>query len=314
LLLSFGNEDVIKTLGLLWNFTTDKLMVCVQINQDNTPTKRSVLRATASIYDPLGLLSPVIIQCKIFMHQLWQIRVNWNDPVTSELKEHWQRLQLKLPIVNCIQIDRLVISEEKLQRLEIRGFSDSSEVAYGACIHLQSIDVQGKITTRLLCSKSRVALLKRLSLPRVELCVAMLLADMYQASTRALQRSFNWVRFWKDSMVVLASLKSPEARWKTFVANRVNHIHETTNVEDWNHISSKEKPEDLVSRGVDANVLRDLSLRCNGPNWLQLEETFWPKCEDIADISEEKKTVNHTPIVSLLTQTSQEEVFTKFSL
>ena len=144
LLLSFRNEDVIKTLGLLWNFTKDKLMFCAQVNQDNTPTKRSVLRAIASIYDQLELLSPVIIQCKIFMQQLWQIRVNWDGPLTSELKEHWQRLQHKLPIVNCIQIDRLVISEERLERLEIHGFSDASEVAYGACTYLRSLDVQGK--------------------------------------------------------------------------------------------------------------------------------------------------------------------------
>ena len=61
-------------------------------------------------------------------------------------------------------------------------------------------------------------------------------------------------------------------------------------VEDWNHISSKENPADLVSPGVDANVLRNLSFWWTGPNWLQLEETSWPKCEDMADISEEKKT------------------------
>ena len=104
-------------------------------------------------------------------------------------------------------------------------------------------------------------------------------------------------------MVVLCWLKSRAARWKTFVANRVNLIQGTANVEEWNHISSKENPADLVSRGVDANVLRDLSLWWNGPNWLQLEETSWPKCEDIADISKEKEAVNHAPIVGLLTQT-----------
>jgi hypothetical protein len=85
----------------------------------------------------------------------------------------------------------LVISKENLERLEIYGFSDAREVAYGACIYLRSIDVQGKITTRLLCSKSRVAPLKKLPLPRLELCAAMLLANMYHASTRALKRSFN---------------------------------------------------------------------------------------------------------------------------
>jgi hypothetical protein len=70
------------------------------------------------------------------MQQLWQTTVNWVDPLTTELKEHRQRLQHKLPIANSIQIDRLVISEERLERLEIHGFSDASEVAYGACIHL----------------------------------------------------------------------------------------------------------------------------------------------------------------------------------
>jgi len=185
LLLNFGNEDVIKALGLLWNSTTDKLIFCVQINQDTTPTKRSVLRTIALIYDPLGLLSPVIMQCKIFMQQLWHIKINCDDQLVTELKEHWQSLQRNLPIVNGIQIDRLVISKGKLRRIELHGFCDASEVAYGACVKLRSIDVQGNITIRLLCSKSRVAPLKRLTLPRLELCTAMLLADVYQASSRA---------------------------------------------------------------------------------------------------------------------------------
>jgi len=206
-----------------------------------------------------------------------------------------------------------VISKEKLRRIELHGFSDASAVAYGACMYLRSIDVQGNITTRLLCSKLRVAPLKRLSLPRLELCAAMLLADMYQASSRALKMSFNKTRFWTDSMIVLAWLKSPAARWKTFVANRVNHIQETTSVEDWSHISSKENLADLVSRGVDANVLKNLSLWWRGPDWLQQVEASWPKCEEIADINEEKKNVSPTPVVSLLTHLSQEEVFTKFS-
>jgi hypothetical protein len=121
-LLSFGNEDVTKAVRLLWNSTADKLMFCVRINQDNTPTKRSVLRAITSIYDPLGLLSSVIIQCKIFMQQLWQTTVNWDDPLTTELKEHWQTLQHKLPVVNSIQMDRLVISEEKLEDFRFMDF------------------------------------------------------------------------------------------------------------------------------------------------------------------------------------------------
>jgi hypothetical protein len=84
-LLSFGNEDAIKTLGLLWNSTTDKLIFCAQIKQDNTPIKRSVLRAIASIYDQKGLLNPVIIQCKTFMQQIWQMKVHW-DPACRRVE------------------------------------------------------------------------------------------------------------------------------------------------------------------------------------------------------------------------------------
>jgi hypothetical protein len=313
MLLSFGNEDLIKALGLLWNPTTDKLIFYVQHNQDATPTKRSVLRSIASIYDPLGLLSPVVIQCKIFMQQLWQLKVNWDDPLAAELKDHWQGIQRKLPVVKSIQMDRLVITKDKPERIEMHGFSDASEVAYGACIYIRSIDAQGKITAKLLCAKSRVAPLKKLSLPRLELSAAMLLADTYHASCRALKISFNKIRFWTDSMVVLAWLRSPAARWKTFVANRVNHIQELTNVEDWNHVSSKENPADLVSRGVDANVLRNLSLWWNGPNWLQQEEVSWPRCEEQAQSSEEQRTVRPMTVVSLLTQPCPWEMCTRFS-
>ena len=91
------------------------------------------------------------------MQQLWQLKVNWDDPLNTELKEHWQRIQWNLLMIKCIQIDRFVISEGKVERVELHGFSDASEVAYGACTYVLSIDVQGKITTKLLCSKSRVA-------------------------------------------------------------------------------------------------------------------------------------------------------------
>ena len=114
-------------------------------------------------------------------------------------------------------------------------------------------------------------------------------------------------------MIVLAWLKSPAARWKTFVANRVNHIQEITNIQDWSHISSKENPADLVSHGVDANVLKNLNLWWRGSDWLQQVEASWPKCEETADISEEKKNISLTTVVSLLTQLSHEEAFTRFS-
>jgi len=114
----------------------------------------------------------------MFLQQLWQLKVNLDEPLPTEFQEQWQRLQHNLPSIQSIQIDRLVISKHKLKEIELHGFSGASEGAYGACIYLRSVDILGNITTKLLCSKSRVAPLKRLSLPRLELCAAMLLADV----------------------------------------------------------------------------------------------------------------------------------------
>jgi hypothetical protein len=159
-LVNFGNESVIKALGLLWNPTTDKLMFCAQVSQDTMCTKRSALRIIASLYDPLGLLNPITIQCKMFLQQLWLLKVNWDEPLHTEFREQWHRLQNNLCSIQSIQIDRLVISKYQLKEIELHGFSDASEGAYGACLYLRSVDIKGTITTQLLCSKSRVAPLK----------------------------------------------------------------------------------------------------------------------------------------------------------
>jgi hypothetical protein len=312
-LVNVGNESLIKALGVFWNSTTDKLMLCVSVKPDTEFTKRSVLKVIASIYDPLGLVSPITIQCKMFLQQLWQLKINWDEPLPTENQEQWIRLGTNLPILQSIQIDRLVICHHKLKEVELHGFSDASEAAYGACLYIRSIDVKGNISTRLLCSKSRVAPLKRLSLPRLELCAAMLLANLYQSSSRAMKIKFSKVRLWTDSMIVLAWLRSPAARWKTFVANRVNHIQELTNTNDWNHVKSKENPADLVSRGADAFILKHSSLWWSGPTWLQEEETSWPRCDHIMEVSIEKKQVNPLQVVSLVSQPRDEEIVTKFS-
>ena len=93
LLVNMGNESVIKALGVFWNSTTNKLMLCVSVKPDTEFTKRSVLKVIASIYDPLGLLSPITIQCKMFLQQLWQLKINWDEPLPIEKQEQWIRLQ-----------------------------------------------------------------------------------------------------------------------------------------------------------------------------------------------------------------------------
>ena len=112
--------------------------------------------------------------------------------------------------------------------LEFHGFCDASEIAYGACICICSINKDGTRKVQILYAKSRVAPLKATSIPRLELLGALLLAQILHKVSTACNANKNQWHFWADSMVVLAWIKSTWKKWKTFVANRTAEIQERT--------------------------------------------------------------------------------------
>jgi hypothetical protein len=112
------------------------------------------------------------------MQRLWQDGSNWKDPLTTTFLKEWQSISNKLPEIMEIGIPRLVLAQGVPKHIQIHGFSDASEKAYGACIYIRSNNQEGKKTVKLLCAKSRVSPLKQVSLPRLELCGAVLLARL----------------------------------------------------------------------------------------------------------------------------------------
>ncbi|XP_025995265.1 uncharacterized protein LOC113004887 [Solenopsis invicta] len=182
-------------------------------------------------------------------------------------------------------------------QLFIQGFCDASESAYGACIYVQSVNnCQDKISSRLLCSKARVAPLKKQTVPRLELCSALLLAKLLDNVKKAIRVNIDGIYAWSDSMVVPHWLRGDTSRWKPFVYNRVAEILEILPASQWNHVKSSENPADLISRGATPAQLKDSSL-WNGPEWLlsirqstNHEESNWElNEEDLASVEFESK-------------------------
>ena len=124
-----------------------------------------------------------------------------------------------------------------------------------------------------MCAKSRVAALKQISLPRLELCGANLLAHLATKVVKSLTIKISKRYFWSDSTVTLGWIKSSARTWKTFVANRVGDIQTLTDPGEWHHVKSCENPADLVSRGVSSSELLNSKLFWHGPNWLALDES-----------------------------------------
>ncbi|XP_046869332.1 uncharacterized protein LOC124461975 [Drosophila willistoni] len=171
-----------------------------------------------------------------------------------------------------IQIPRLVVNDT--DNIELHGFSDASTKAYAAVVYSRVINKDGSISTSIMAAKSRVAPLKQQSLPRLELCAALLLSQLIRSIKAALRHQKVTVFAWCDSTIVLYWLSYAPSRLKTFVGNRTSEILDTIPRHYWRHVDSKSNPADCASRGLMAADLKDFQLWWNGPSWIRDADQF----------------------------------------
>lgn len=148
-----NKEDVQKTLGLYWNSKNDQLLFTVtDIKLPLILTKRHILSSIAQIYDPLGLIGPVLTSAKLIMQQLWQTKVDWDDELPASINDAWKEVYENLSELNNLKINRHVNPNNISTSCEIHGFADASNSAYGACVYLKYADNHNS-SVALLCSK-----------------------------------------------------------------------------------------------------------------------------------------------------------------
>ncbi|XP_011880226.1 PREDICTED: uncharacterized protein LOC105568821, partial [Vollenhovia emeryi] len=190
-LLILDKEGALKTLGLLWNAKADCLQYQVHTEENQIVTKRLVLSKIAQVFDPLGLIAPLLVSGKIIMQRLWLYDLDWDQEIPAELAPAWEDYNLALKKVNYLQIPRNVIPRNASDKFDIFGFGDASEKAYGACLYAVSSDGNGVVSSRLICAKTKVAPLKTISVPRLELEAALLLAKLYALAREAYGQRIN---------------------------------------------------------------------------------------------------------------------------
>ncbi|XP_048506918.1 uncharacterized protein LOC125500006 [Athalia rosae] len=269
--------DDVKTLGLRWNPLRDELQYHVQVpDASKRVTKRTILSTIAQIFDPLGLIGPTTIRAKIILQRLWLSKISWDESVPLDIHTMWTQYVGQLHRLQHIKIPRLVKTPSP-DTIELHGFCDDSEAAYGACLYIRSHTQNGTWTSRLLCAKSKVAPIKNVSLPRLELCGALLLAQLSHKATRALRMNIDRSYFWSDSTITLAWIKGEPCQWKTFVANRVSEIQNLTDSHAWRHVKSEDNPADVISRGIDPQLLEGTTAWWQGPTWLSEGPEHWPQ-------------------------------------
>lgn len=265
-----SNENISsKTLGLGWNNISDDFYFQTQFQNDNKPvTKRSILSNISQIFDPLGLLSPLILVAKVLLQQLWLLKIDWDDTVPSSVARTWNRFVVSLQRLGTIHIPRQAIGSQPVF-IQCHVFSDGSQTGYGSCIYIRTINYDQTVSARLLISKAKVTPLKPMSIPRIELCGALLGAKLLDKVRSSLNCKFDSIVFWTDSTIVLGWLRMTPNKLKTFVQNRTSEIHDLTKDVIWRHVSGKENPADLASRGSSLDDLSTSTLWWEGPEFLR---------------------------------------------
>lgn len=258
-------NDTPKVLGIYWNPDEDIMRYKVKLDDCEHATKRRVLSDVARIFDPLGLVSPVVVKFKILFQELWLQNLTWDDPLPQKVAELWRKYRNDLFILDQLKISRFVIHSGEIH---LHGFCDASTKAYSAVVYCRSVDDNGRIHVSLIASKTRVAPLKQISLPRLELCGALLLTRLMKTVATDLEHRNLKLYAWCDSTIVLSWLSIQPVKLKTFVANRTSEILDTLPRNIWNHVRSKQNPADCASRGIMAEQLLDLDLWWKGPTWL----------------------------------------------
>jgi hypothetical protein len=173
-----------KTLRIEWNVSTDHFHLSITNPPlDNSVTKRKLVSDVAKVFDALGLFAPVTIKMKIILQRVWELKLDWDDPVPDQVLEFWLQWRRELPALTTVRIPRCyspVGFTPIITAVELHGFSDVSEEAYAGVVYLRLVDSSGRVQTTLVMSKTRVAPVKRLSIPRLELhvCGAQLLTKL----------------------------------------------------------------------------------------------------------------------------------------
>jgi len=309
-LLNSEMSDSQKILGVSWNPVSDSLVFDIRgiasALRTLKPTKRNVVGFSSRFYDPLGFLSPVIIKLKVFFQELCKAKVDWDDPLQGELLCNWNCLVANFQGV-IISVPRCYFPTGTTEHCVLYGFCDASKSAYAAVVYLYS--VSGLV--QFVVSKTRVAPLVQMTIPRLELLSCLLLAKLMANVKVALEKVINIQlgMCFTDSKVALYWVQGVTKEWKQFVHNRVVEIRKLIPVANWCHCPGKDNPADLPSRGISPRELQSSQSWLHGPSWLpmmsphQQGEGIDMPDDCVVELKSKDCTISHSFMVSVASPT-----------
>lgn len=281
--------DEVKVLGLMWNKTQD--LLTLNINKDvltdnswlEKITKREVLRTLASIYDPCGIVTPLLMPIKLFLQLTWKKEYKWDAPLPKELVQNWKKIKRNLEEIKNVAIPRYVeVNVKEETENELHCFTDASKDSYAAVVYFRSND-GSKVNISILMSKGRVVPLTKekkggraqkgsLTTPQLELLGCIIGNRLLTYLKENLEVPIHKQYIWTDSLVVLNWIHSSKLL-PPFISNRIEEIKRNIGLETF-YVNTKENPADIATRPELWTHKKDVWLK--GPSFLSKGKKEWP--------------------------------------
>ncbi len=290
-----------KTLGIRWSIAEDSLSIGHQ-KKDQPCTRRGILSTLSAVFDPLGLVGPVLLPAKILLQRICRDGNSWDSVLDDDVASEWNRWLENLQYLPDIKVGRQLGPSIGVISRELHTFADASQDAYGAVCYMRTI-TDTDVQCSFVMGKSHLAPKKVISIPRIELMAAVVAVRICRLVREELDFQFkdDAIYFWSDSTCVLQYIRNEERRFKVFVANRLAEIHEQSSTWQWRHVCTEENVADIASRGILANDYVSMQRWLSGPDFLQASEQHWPaqpKCLPLSDQDVELKTCATTCVMS----------------
>jgi hypothetical protein len=280
-----------RVLGVNWDPEADNFAFSMKFHRVDEklqsgakrPCKREVLRLIMSVFDPLGFLLTTTIKARLILQDIWRDDIGWDDEIGTSHYARWKVWLNELEQAKDVRIPRWLMTESCLkgENVQLHLFCDASSRAFSTVAYLR-LPLHDGWHLAFVMARGRVAPIKTMSIPRLELQAAVMGARLSRVLREHVTLDVPMTTtLWTDSKTVLAWVSSDTGRFKPFVAHRVAEITDLTDVRDWRWVPTDLNPADDATRDTDAiNKNRWLS----GPDFLRQPEESWPRTNSEATV------------------------------
>ena len=296
--LNYDDLPIERALGVQWCVESDTFGFRIFV-KDKPLTRRGILSSVSSIYDPLGFAAPFTLTAKKLLQDLCrEEKLEWDDELPELYQNRWEKWRNELPLLERLNVDRCFKPSDfgEVTSREIHIFSDASATGYGSAAYLRLCNSESRIHCSFLMGKARLAPIKVMTIPRLELTAATVSIRLGEVLKKELDDPPDVVKYHTDSTTVLHYIMNDQKRFQVFVANRVQTIRSLSHPSQWMYVETKSNPADDASRGINAQALLEHSRWIKGPEFLWRPEEDWPQQpsslgEEISEDPEVKKIV-----------------------